>query len=190
MNKLLNISLGLFAIVVQAGIAFGFEMTPAIQGELDKQKAVIAKWAADPVLIKAVVDHNGKGPIQGMDNPKWKTVRRSDPMTKEFQSNSAGQFLKGKLEGSSGLFSEAFLNGAQGEKVAFVDKTSSYIHLGQAKFDVPFTSGKAWQGKAEFDESSQTHAIQISVPVVKDAKPIGVLVVGVNLTSLQKTAGK
>jgi hypothetical protein len=190
MKNVLKVAIWVIGIVFSAGITFGFEMTPAIQGELDKQKAVIGKWAADPVLIKAVAEQNGKGPIQGMDNPKWKTIRRSDAAVKEFQTNPAGQFLKAKVEASGGLFSEAFLNGSQGEKVAFVDKTSSYTHVGQPKFDVPFTSGKAWQGKAEFDESSQTHAVQISVPVLKDAKPIGVLVVGVNLTNLEKIAGK
>jgi hypothetical protein len=88
------------------------------------------------------------------------------------------------------MFNEAFLNAAQGEKVAFVEKTTSYLHKGQQKFDVPFTTGNAWQGKAEFDESSQTYAIQISVPVMAEGKPVGALVVGVNLTHLEKLAQK
>ena len=85
---------------------------------------------------------------------------------------------------------EAFLNGALGEKVAFVEKTTSYIHKGQAKFDVPYTTGKTWQGSPEFDESSQTYAIQISVPVLVDGRPAGALVVGVNLTHLESLAKK
>jgi hypothetical protein len=190
MKQIMSVSICVLALVLGARVSFGFEMTPGIQGELEKQKAVVAKWAAEPALIKAVTDQNVKGPIQGMDNSKWKTIRRSDGVIKDFQTGPAGQFLKSKLEASGGLFSEAFLNGSQGEKVAFVDKTSSYTHLGQPKFDVPFTSGKTWQGKAEFDESSQAHAIQISVPVLKDAKPIGVLVVGVNLTTLEKVSGR
>jgi hypothetical protein len=73
-----------------------------------------------------------------------------------FQMNSAGQFLKAKLDESRELFTEAFLNAAHGEKTAFVEKTTSYIHQGQAKFDVSFTTGKPWQGQGEFDESTQT----------------------------------
>ena len=46
--------------------------------------------------------------------------------------------------------------------------------------------GKAWQGKPEFDESSQIYAIQLSVPVLAEGKPIGVLVVGVNLEKIAK----
>ena len=180
-------ALGLFAIEAAAA---SFEITPAIQAELEKQKAVVAKWAASPAIVSAVAEQNRKGPIAGMDNAKWKVTRRNDPMVTGFQSNAAGQFLKAKLAESQGAISEAFLNAAQGEKVAFYEKTTSYIHRGSSKFDVPFNTGKSWQGKPEFDESSQTYAIQISVPILAEGKAIGALVVGVNLSYLEKVAKK
>ena len=166
------------------------EISPPVQAEIDRQKTTIAGWAADPTLVSAVKEQNQKGPIQGMDNAKWKTTRRSDPVVKGFQTGSAGLFLKAKVDGSSGAFNEAFLSAARGEKVAFVEKTTSYIHVGQAKFDAPYATGRSWQGKPEFDESSQTYAVQISVPVLAEGKPIGALVVGVNLTYLEKIAKK
>jgi len=180
---------GSLSMMLTAVAAFAFEMTPATQAEIDKYKAVIAGWAADPVIVSAVKEQNGKGPIPGMDNPKWKTSRRSDPIVKALQDNFAGKLLKAKLEGSGGVYTEAFLSAAQGEKVAFAEKTTSYIHMGQSKFDVPFTTGKAWQGKPEFDESAQTYQLQISTPVLAGGKSIGVLVVGVSLAQLEK-AGK
>ena len=182
----------LMVVAVIAGVtsAQAFEMTPAVQAELDKQKTTVASWAANPVIVNAVVEQNRKGPIAGMDNAKWKVTRRSDPVVTAFQTNSAGQFLRAKLEESRGAITEAFLSGAQGEKVAFAEKTSWYIHKGMPKFDVPFTTGKAWQGKAEFDESSQTYAIQVSVPVLQEGRPIGALVVGVNLSYLEKVSKK
>jgi len=180
-------ALGLFAIEAAAA---SFEITPAIQAELEKQKAVVAKWAASPAIVSAVAEQNRKGPIAGMDNAKWKVTRRTDPMVTGFQSNAAGQFLKARLAESQGAVSEAFLNAAQGEKVAFYEKTTSYIHRGSSKFDVPFNTGKSWQGKPEFDESSQTYAIQISVPILAEGKAIGALVVGVNLSYLEKVAKK
>ena len=178
------------ALLGASAMAGGFEMTAGVQVELDKQKGIVASWAASPVIVGAVLEQNRKGPIAGMDNAKWKVTRRSDPMVTAFQSNQAGQFLKTKLVESQGAVSEAFLNAARGEKVAFAEKTTSYIHKGAAKFDVPFNTGKAWQGEAEFDESSQTYAIQISVPVLAEGKPIGALVVGVNLSYLEKLAKK
>jgi len=50
--------------------AANFEMTPTIQAELDKWKTVIAEWAADPTIVKAVVEQNSKGPIPEMDNAR------------------------------------------------------------------------------------------------------------------------
>jgi hypothetical protein len=187
-RRTLVLALGM--VIVAIGVAWaGFELTPAMQKEIDKQVEVVKGWAANPLIVKAVVAQNGKGPLAGMDNAKWKTVRRSDELVKGFQSCEAGQFLKQKLADSGELFSEAFLSGAQGEKVAFAEKTSSYIHKGAAKFDVPF-GGKNWQGQPEFDESSQTHQLQVGVPVLSEGKPIGVLVVGLNVSKLEKMVKK
>jgi hypothetical protein len=191
MNQKIMPLLGAVAMVLLAfGRAGSFEMTSAIQTELDRLKSAITGWAADPAIVKAVVEQNGKGPIVGMDNGKWKTVRRTDEVVKEFQNNAAGKYLKARMDGNGGMYTEAFLSAAHGEKAAFVEKTTSYIHKGQAKFDVPFDSAKSWQGKAEFDESAQTYQIQISVPVQDGGKTIGVLVAGVNLSQLEKTNKK
>ncbi|MCC9000401.1 MAG: cache domain-containing protein [Candidatus Contendobacter sp.] len=180
----LKVVLSAVAMLVTTLAWAAFEITPAVQKELDQTIEVVKGWAAEPVIVSAVAAQNQKGPIAGMDNPKWKAIRRSDDLVKGFQNNDAAKLLKQKVDASQGLYSEAFLNASQGEKVAFVDKTSSYLHKGQPKFDAPFTSGKPWQGQAEFDESSQTHQLQVAVPVLADGKPIGVLVVGVNLTKL------
>lgn len=166
----------------------GFQISPPMQAELDRQKGVIAEWAADAAVVTTVKEQNARGPLPGMDNPKWKVSRRSEPLVKAFQTNAAGRFLKSRLDAAGGTFSEAFLNANRGEKAAFVEKTTSYLHVGQAKFDVPFGTGKPWQGKPEFDESSQIYAVQISVPVLDDGKVIGVLVVGINLSHLEKVA--
>jgi len=187
MNQKIMPLVGVVAIVLLTfGRAGSFEMTPTIQTELDKLKTVITGWAANPAIVKAVVEQNGKGPIAGMDNGKWKTVRRTDDAVKEVQNNAAGKYLKARVDASGGMYTEAFLSAAHGEKAAFVEKTTSYIHKGQAKFDVPFGSAKSWQGKPEFDESGQTYQIQISVPVQHGGKTIGVLVAGVNLSQLEK----
>jgi hypothetical protein len=184
------IGVAALALLAAGAVAAGFEITPTVQAELDRQKTVVAGWAANPAIVGAVAEQNRKGPLAGMDNAKWKETRRSEPVVTAFQSNTAAQFLKAKLAESQGAFSEAFLSASAGEKVAFVEKTTSYIHKGQAKFDVPFGSGKSWQGKPEFDESSQTYAVQISVPVMTEGKAVGVLVVGVNLSHLEKYTKK
>lgn len=183
-NKMMYCTGMWLALMVTVAHAVSLNITPPIQAELDKWATVLTEWAADPIIVHAVLEQNSKGPIPELDNAKWKTIPRSDPLVKAFQTNPAGQFLTSKLEDSEWTVGEAFLSAVRGEKVAFVEKTTSYIHRGQAKFDVPLTTGKPWQGQAEFDESSNTYAIQISVPVFADGKPCGVLVAGITLGHL------
>ena len=164
-----------------------FEITPQVQQQIDGWKKTATEWAADAKVVAAVVDQNKKGPIEGMDNKKWKTLRRHSPEVDAFTTNDAAKVIGEKAKATNGVVSEAFLSAAKGEKVAFLEKTSSYLHAGSPKFDTPFTKLEGWQGKPEFDESSQTYAIQVSVPVLDSADPkkaIGVLVVGLNLTQM------
>jgi hypothetical protein len=167
------------------------DITPAVQGELDRLKQSLGKWASDPVIVHAVKEQNAKGPIPGMDNAKWKTIRRSDPIVQGLIHNPAGEFLKKMVDASGGTLDKAFLCGVQGEKVAFAEKTISYLHKGQEKFDVPMATGKPWQmTKQWFDESLQAYALQVAVPVMDGGKPIGVLVASVPVSHLDKVAKK
>src|SRR5437773_9853080 len=177
-------------LVVAAAAHAAVEVTPGLPAEAGRRLKIAADGAAYPVIVKAVAERNAKGPRAGMDNSKWKLVRRSDPLVRAFQSNPAGQFLRSKMEASGGLITEAFLSAAQGEKVAFAEKTTSYIHKGMPKFDVPFTSRSAWQGRPAFEESAQTYQIQISVPVLVDGQSVGAMVVGVSLSQLERQAKK
>jgi hypothetical protein len=179
------------AAMVAVSFAAQLEITGAVQTELDRQKVELAKWAADPTIVSAVKEHNAKGPIPDMDNGKWKTLRRSDPVVKALIEGPAGHVLKKRMQDSSGAIDKVFLNGAAGDKVAFAEKTISYLHKGQEKFDVPMSTGKPWQmSKPWFDESLQGYAVQIAVPVVADGKTIGVLVGSVPVAHLEKVAKK
>jgi hypothetical protein len=145
-------------------------------------------WAASPIVVEAVLAQNAKGPIPGMDNAKWKTVPESDAIVQGFINNEAGKFLTAEMAKTDGICVSAFLSAAEGEKVAFTDKTGSYIHKGAPKFDVPFTTGKTWQGKPELD--GNVYVIQISVPVLSEEKPIGALVVDIDGSKLEALAKK
>ena len=172
-------------------LAQGFQVTPAVQAELDRAKAIAETWAADPVIVEAVKAQNAKGPIAGMDNAKWKGVRRTDPIVQGMVGSPAGQFLKAKAQATGGLLAKVFLSGSLGQKVAFGEKTISYLHKGQEKFDAPMSSGKPWQmAKPWFDESLQSYELQIAVPVLDGGAPIGVLVASVPAAHLEKVAKK
>jgi hypothetical protein len=159
-------------------------MTPEMQAALDAQKRVVAAWAANSVIVAAVQSQNAEGPIPGMTNRKWKRLAPDDALVGSFESNPAGRWLAKKIAAGKGLYREAFLSAARGEKAAFVTKPTSYIHRGDAKFDEPM-SGRVWEGKPEFDKSSRSYAIQLGVPVFSGGRPIGVLVVGISMKELR-----
>ncbi len=190
----MNITLGRHAALLTAlslaGSLGAVDVTPALQKEITRQTEIVKGWAANPVVVKAALDQNEKGPIAGMDNEKWKAVRRSDDLVRGLAENEAGKFLGRKINDSDGLYLRAFLNGARGEKAAFTEKTISYLHSGQAKFDVPFTTGKPWQGTPELDTITEIHDVQIAVPVLSGGKPVGVLVVGLNLSRISMAGPK
>ncbi len=173
-----------------AGSLGASEITPALQREITRHTEIVKGWAANPAVVKAVLVQNEKGPIPGMDNEKWKSVRRTDDLVKSLKESEAGKFLSRKLSDSDGLYLRAFLNAARGEKAAFSEKTISYLHAGQAKFDTPFETGKPWQGPPELDTVTETRNIQIAVPVLSGGKPVGVLVVGLNVSKLSKADSK
>ena len=192
MRRLMGlVVIAVVGLVASAGWAAScFEVMEAIQTRITWQVRNADGWAANPVVVEAVLAQNKKGPIPGMDNAKWKTVPESDAVVQGFINNETAKFLKAEMANTDGICTGAFLNAAQGEKVAFSDKTGSYIHKGSAKFDVPFSSGKSWQGKPELDDSGKVYEIQISVPVLSEGKPIGVLVVELNGTKLEELSKK
>jgi hypothetical protein len=173
--------LGLAGVITAAA---GADMDPALQAKLDAQLKQVQAWAGDPVIVNVVKAQNAALPPEyaAMTQDKWKTLPILDPFIRSFSKNPAGEFLKGK---KSDVVSEAFLSGADGNKVAFLAKTTSWSHKGKPKHDVPMT-GKTWQGAVEVDESTGLQQVQIAVPVLDGGKPIGSLVVGISISKLAK----
>lgn len=156
----------------------------ALQAKLDAQVKLIQTWATDPVIVKAVKDHNATLPSDqaAMTQDNWKALTVLDPFVRSFTKNEAGAFLKGK---KTDAISEAFVSDAAGLKVAFLSKSTAWCHKGKPKHDVPMT-GKTWQGPVEVDESTGLQQVQVSLPVLDGDKPIGSLVVGVSLAKLNQ----
>src|SRR5262247_956320 len=106
------VALAVVAFLPVVTLASSFEITPTVRAELEKQSKLLATWAADPIIVTAVKEQNARGPIAGMDNAKWKSLCRSDPIVQGLTGSAAGQFLRKKVEASNGSLDKAFLNGA------------------------------------------------------------------------------
>jgi hypothetical protein len=154
----------------------------------DQQAKLAAKiktfqtWGTDPQVVAAVKEYNASpsADAKAMTNDKWKGLNIMDPFVRSLAKNALAQFLSTKKDDS---VTEAFVSGKDGGKVAFLAKTSSWNHKGKEKHDTPMT-GKTWQGKPETDESTGKQQVQVAVPVLDGATPIGSLVIGVSLSKL------
>jgi len=169
-----------FAITMQTFAAEPLDA--AAQTRLDAKIKLAQTWAADPIIVDAVKEHNAHPSAEAvaMTQEKWVAASVLDPFVRSLTKNPAAESLKSK---KSAALTEAFLSGANGTKVAFLSKTTSWSHKDKPKHENPM-AGKTWQGAVEVDESTGQQQVQIAVPVLDGGKPIGSLVVGFSISKL------
>lgn len=174
------LALGVFACGASAAAAIG---QSKFQPSIDAQVKIAQRLAADPAIVAAVKAQNAAAPANfaGMTQAKWAAAPASDPFVQALATNAVATALKGH---KTDVMAEIFVNAADGRKVAFLAKTTSWSHKGTPKHDVPMT-GKTWQGEQAHDNSSNTDSIQISVPVMDGGKAIGSVVVGLDVAKLK-----
>jgi hypothetical protein len=162
--------------------ASGAALDVAAQARVDAKVKEIQSWAADRAVVEAVKAYNSakSADAAAMDQPKWSAATVLDPFVRGLTKNAAAEFLKTH---KGDVVSEAFVSGADGGKVAFLAKPTSWNHKGKPKHDAPM-SGKTWRGEVEVDQSSGLQQIQVAVPVLDGTQPIGSLVVGLSVIKL------
>lgn len=175
-----NLLVSLFLMVSFNAMA---ELTADQKALLDKQIEVVKTWASDAVVVNAVKAHNATPPAayKDMTQDAWKALAVLDPKVRDLSKNAVAEFIKAK---KSDAVSEAFVNAADGTKVALLSKTSSWSHASSGKHKDPM-AGKGWIGEIELDESTGSQQIQIAVPVLDGGKAIGSMVVGFSIAKLK-----
>ena len=152
--------------------------------QLDAKVKEIQAWAADPIVVQAVKAQNA-APASDMTEALWKTLSVLDPKVRRFTRNELARLLKSKNDTT---LSEAFVSAADGTKVAFLSKPTRWSHAGVPKHERPM-KGEIWRGPEEVDESTGVRQMQIAVPVLDKGKAIGSLVVGLDISQLNRAAG-
>jgi len=164
-----------------AAMGFGQSLSPGKEKVAAKARQ-LQSWSTDPVIVSAVKAFNANPPAEarGMTNEKWKQLTLLDPLVRSFTKGVLGQYLKSKQDDQ---MSECFVSGADGAKVAFLSKPTNWSHADKDKHRVPMT-GKTWIGPAEQDESTGQVQVQVGLPVLDGARPIGSIVVGLKVSKL------
>ena len=172
-----------FTLTVVLGISASAEALTATQRKAAAEHLkVLQALGVDPAIVAEVKAYNAAAPAESKDmtNEKWKQLTVLDPFVRSFTKNSLAQHLKSKKDDS---VTEMFVSGADGGKVAFLAKTTSWNHKGREKHDTPM-KGTVWFGEVELDQSSGQRQVQVAFPVLDGSKPIGSVVVGISIGKL------
>ncbi|MDO8514414.1 MAG: hypothetical protein Q7S50_02625 [bacterium] len=159
------------------------ELSPEVEDVLTKETRTIEELAKDPLIISEVIASNEKdGALSGGDiarlDGEWQKSKEVTPFIQQFLSNKTAEILLAFQKINPG-FKEVFVTNVYGLNVGQTDKTSDYYQADEAWWQDSFNggAGKTLHGQIEFDESSQTEAISLYVPIIDpvSSKVIGVL---------------
>jgi len=171
-----------FVIVAAGAFAQVQPLTAAQKTKIESLTKEYTALGSDPAVVKAVKAYNAAPPAEtkGMTQDKWAGLSVLSPEVKFVSKNALAEYLKTKR---TPVMAELFVSGSDGTKAAFFAKTTSWSHKGKPKHDVPMT-GKSWTGSPELDDSSGKVTVQVSFPVLDAGKPIGSIVIGLDVSKL------
>jgi len=181
MKFLLNksIAMGLFAgLVLTSFSTVAAELPAPLQAKVDKYKQKLVEWAANPVIVSAVKEANGKGGLSGMSNSKWLEVADKDPVVMGFVTSKAGALVS-KWDDENKEVDKLVVRDEKGNLVAASTKPLLYNNAVRPVF-MNAIKGQAWSDtKVLPDPTTQIKSVQASAPVMDGGKVIGVIHVGI-----------
>ncbi len=133
--------------------------------------------ARDAELLAAVVAKNAeKETAESVErkDKEWST-KPDSPLRKALSSSPCAQRLR-KLIADDRMVVEAILMDDHGANVCVSQETSDYWQGDEAKWQKTFKGGQeVFVDEPALDESTHVYAVQLSVPVSEDGRPIGAL---------------
>jgi hypothetical protein len=184
-----KVSSVLFCLVLSFSIAAQSENIPP---KLQQVIVKITKYANDESVIHSVEAQNQKrvtmDEILKLDRDWIRGTISEDFVKTLLENNCASKLKELAKEIPSSL--EAFVMDNQGALVCITQKTSDYWQGDEPKWIDSFKggAGETVVSKREYDQSTKSTLVHVSVPIMEQQKAIGVLCVGINLTKLAEEA--
>jgi hypothetical protein len=155
----------------------------------DIAHSILEDFGKDPVIIAAVKIENAKNKTLDAikaEDQTWRNTPGIDVFMKSILESDCAKHLR-NIQASKPYFSEIFVMDNQGANVAMTDKTSDYWQGDEDKFTQTYNNGKGsvFIDQVEFDDSSQTYLVQVSVPVMSDGTCIGAITFGVDVDKIE-----
>ena len=151
-------------------------------------------WLTTPPVIAAInsANSNNAGLTQDQINAldlQWRAeVGQASALIDGILGSPVSQQLRDHSEASGGVVTEVILMDALGLNVAISGVTSDYWQGDEAKHQQTFAVGAqaSHVSEVEFDESTQSYSLQVSITLVDPAsgQPIGAATVGLNAEAL------
>ncbi len=151
-------------------------------------ESTLKQYSSDVIIVNAVKTENAKKKTLA-DIKKEDTMWRSTPGYSDFMNSlmksECGKHLQ-DMQKKYKYIAEIFVMDNLGANVAMSDKTSDYWQGDEAKFKESFKGGKGavHVSDVEFDDSTQTYSVQVSIPVKDGNTVIGAITFGIDLDAL------
>jgi hypothetical protein len=175
------------AVLLLAGSVWAAEKAP--QKVVDLANKELVKLGSDPVIVAAVKAENAKGKTLDQvkeQDKKWQATAGVADFMKALMDSPCGKKLK-EIKKSAPYYTELFVMDNLGGNVCMSDKTSDYWQGDEPKFTESYKggAGAVHISDVKFDDSTQTYAVQVSVPVKDGGKAIGAVTIGIDTAKLK-----
>ena len=152
-----------------------------------------AAWINHPAIVNAITAQNistallAQDDINALDQTWRSEVGTADaPLIASVLNNAASEHLRAHVAETGGQITEVFVMDARGLNVASSGVTSDYWQGDEAKWIETYMQGAdaVHVSEIEFDESTQTYQVQVSLPVADDSGDvIGAVTFGIDAQS-------
>jgi hypothetical protein len=181
------LSLGLTLVAAPAEDPMVAMVRATAYARVEKAQAI----SADRDLVRFTAAKNAAGETQGQiaeRDREWQAGRGK--LRKTLASSPCADRLRERIEDDS-LIVEAILMDDQGALVCVSAPTSDYWQGDEPKWQRTFEEGQEFfVDEPAFDDSSESYAIQLSVPVRGEEGPIGALTLTLRVSAAGTPAGE
>ena len=164
------------------------DVTNAIDSNLDSLNALaLNKFLQESVAQENPVRSPDSGEFQSLD-ARWGRALDSDPLIQNVIADDLSAEFR-NIQSVFPQFVEVFVTDQYGAIISSSDRTSDYYQADEDWWQAAWNDGKGgvYIGEPAFDESTNTLAIQMAIPVASRntaGKPIGVLRATIDINEL------
>ncbi len=183
------IAVAIFFVFMAAGLAAAQDKT--VPKSLVKfANETLTSIGKDAQLVSFVSKDNANPvnveKLRALDK-RWQANDNMEDFMKALLGNPVSARLQKQIAAHK-YIPEAFIMNAQGTIIGETNQTSTYWKGEQEKFTAAYNggTGAVWFGKLDYDESTKTNGVQISVPVMKGGKAIGAICFTINVDEWEK----